>query len=195
MKFGVSYSTGTSGTDPERLAAAARYAEESGFESFYLPEHMALHVGARVGDFEIPPATPIADPLECLAFVAASTSGILLGTAVLLLPYHQPVVLAKRLATLDVLSRGRMRLLTVGVGALPGEAAAAGVDYRTRGRRADEAIDVLRALWAGDADGTTFTGRFFSFEDVTSSRNRTASTPCRSMSAVRAGQPPAERAV
>src|SRR3954452_9497459 len=66
MKFGVSYSTGTYGTDPERLAAAARYAEESGFESFYLPEHMALHVGARVGDFEIPPATPIADPLECL---------------------------------------------------------------------------------------------------------------------------------
>ncbi len=168
MKFGVSYNTGTSGTDPERLAAAARSAEEFGFESFYLPEHMALHVGARVGDLEIPPATPIADPLECLAFVAASTSRILLGTAVLLLPYHQPVVLAKRLATLDVLSRGRMRLLTVGVGALPGEAAAVGVDYRTRGRRADEAIDVLRALWAGDAEGTTFTGEFFSFEKVTS---------------------------
>src|SRR4051812_11583553 len=124
-----------------------------------LPEHMALHVGARVAHFEIPPATPIADPLECLAFVAASMSRILLGTAVLLLPYHQPVVLAKRLATLDVLSGGRMRLLTVGVGALPGEAAA-GVDSRTRGRRADEAIDVLRALWAGDAEGTTFTGRF-----------------------------------
>src|SRR4051794_5315124 len=99
MKFGVSYSTGTSGTDPERLAAAARYAEESGFESFYLPEHMALHVGARVGDFEIPPATPIADPLECLAFVAASTSGILLGTAVLLLPFPQPAGVGERVAT------------------------------------------------------------------------------------------------
>src|SRR3954468_23930755 len=168
MKFGVSYSTGTSGTDPERLAAAARYAEESGFESFYLPEHMALHVGARVGDFEIPPATPIADPLECLAFVAASTSRIVLGTAVLLLPYHEPVVLAKRLATLDVLSTGRMRLLTIGVGALPGEAAAVGVGYATRGRRADEAMHVLRALWAGDAQGATFTGQFFSFADVTS---------------------------
>src|SRR4051812_43949939 len=164
-----------SATAPERQASIPSGWQQPrstrrrlGFESFYLPEHMALHVGARVGDFEIPPATPIADPLECLAFVAASTSGILLGTAVLLLPYHQPVVLAKRLATLDVLSRGRMRLLTVGVGALPGEAAAVGVDYRTRGRRADEAIDVLRALWAGDAGGTTFTGRFFSFEDVTS---------------------------
>src|SRR3954471_6463821 len=141
-----------SATAPERQASIRRGWQQPrstrrrlGLESFYLPEHMALHVGARVGDFEIPPATPIADPLECLAFVAASTSRILLGTAVLLLPYHQPVLLAKRLATLDVLSGGRMRLLTVGVGALPGEAAA-GVDSRTRGRRADEAIDVLRAL-------------------------------------------------
>jgi alkanesulfonate monooxygenase SsuD/methylene tetrahydromethanopterin reductase-like flavin-dependent oxidoreductase (luciferase family) len=56
------------------------------------------------------PNEPIAEPLECLAFVAASTSRILLGTAVLLLLYHQPVVLAKRLATLDVLSGGRMRV-------------------------------------------------------------------------------------
>jgi len=54
-------------------------------------------------------------------------------------PYHHPVILAKRLATLDVLSKGRMRLLTVGVGALPGEAMAVGVDFATRGRRADEA--------------------------------------------------------
>src|SRR3954447_14322517 len=164
-----------SATAPERQASIPSGWQQPrstrrrlGFESFYLPEHMALHVGARVGHFEIPPATPIADPLECLAFVAASTSRILLGTAVLLLPYHQPVVLAKRLATLDVLSGGRMRLLTVGVGALPGDAAAGSGGYRPRGRRTDEAIDVLRVLWAGDAEGTTFTGSFFSFEDVTS---------------------------
>ena len=81
----------------------------------------------------------------------------------LLLPYHQPVILAKRLATLDVLSKGRMRLLTVGVGALPGEAMAAGVYFATRGRRADEAIDVLRLLWSGDEDGVSFDGEFFSF--------------------------------
>jgi len=81
-----------------------------------------------------------------LSFVAAATRQILLGTGVLLLPYHQPVVLAKRLATIDVLSKGRMRLLTVGVGALPGEAEAAGVDFASRGRRADEAIDVLRGI-------------------------------------------------
>jgi alkanesulfonate monooxygenase SsuD/methylene tetrahydromethanopterin reductase-like flavin-dependent oxidoreductase (luciferase family) len=87
---------------------------------------------------------------------------------VLLLPFHHPVVLAKRLATIDVLSGGRMRLFTIGVSSLPGEAAAVGIDYATRGRRADEAIDVLRALWAGDATGTSFSGEFYSFENVTS---------------------------
>ena len=69
-----------------------------------------------------------------------------------------PGGLAKRLATIDVLSSGRMRLLTIGVSSLPGEVAAVGVDYATRGRRADEAIDVLRALWAGDATGTSCVG-------------------------------------
>jgi len=100
--------------------------------------------------------------------VAAATERILLGTGVLLVPYHHPVTLAKRLATVDLLSRGRMRLFTVGVGALPGEAAAVGVDFRTRGRRADETIDVLRLLWSGDASGVSFAGEFFSFPAICS---------------------------
>ena len=120
---------------------------------------------------------PIADPLECLSFVAAATERILLGTAVLLVPYHHPVILAKRLATLDVLSKGRMRLLTVGVGALPGEAAAAGVDFATRGRRADEAIDVLRLLWSGDENGVSFDGEFFSFTRLCSFPKPLATLP------------------
>jgi probable F420-dependent oxidoreductase len=156
------------GTDPANLKAIARHADDLGFESFYVPEHVALYPGARVGQAEFAPDLPIADPLECLAFVAASTTTILLGTGVLLLPFHHPVVLAKRLATIDVLSSGRMRLFTIGVSSLPGEAAAVGVDYATRGRRADEAIDVLRALWEGDATGTSFDGEFYSFENVTS---------------------------
>lgn len=168
MKFGLLYNTAVAGTDPANLTTIARHADDLGFESFYLPEHVALYPGARVGEAVFPPDAQIADPLECLAFVAASTTTILLGTGVLLLPYHHPVVLAKRLATIDVLSRGRMRLLTIGVSSLPGEAAAVGIDYATRGRRADEAIDVLRALWAGDATGTTFDGEFYSFENITS---------------------------
>jgi probable F420-dependent oxidoreductase len=166
VKFGVSYNTGFLGSDPDRLIAVARHAEDCGFESFYVPEHIVLYPGAMLGPAPIPPALPFADPLEVLGFVAAATARIVLGTGVLLLPYHHPVVLAKRLATIDVLSKGRMRLLTVGLGTLPGEAAAAGVDFATRGRRANEAIDVLRLLWAGDENGVSFDGEFFAFQNL-----------------------------
>ncbi|WP_280309780.1 TIGR03619 family F420-dependent LLM class oxidoreductase, partial [Nocardia abscessus] len=168
MKFAVSYSTPFFGVDPDRLIGYAQHAERCGFEAIYLPEHIALYPGATVGPMTITPSVPFADPLDALSFVAAATERILLGTAVLLLPYHHPVVLAKRLATIDVLSKGRMRLLTVGLGSLPGEAQAVGVDFAGRGRRADEAIDVLRLLWSGDADGVSFDGEFFRFENLCS---------------------------
>ncbi len=168
MKFGVLYNTAYSGVDPDAMVAVARHAEDCGFESFYLPEHIVLYPGASVGAVTFPPDLTIADPLECLSFVAAATERILLGTGVLLLPYHHPVVLAKRLATIDALSKGRMRLFGVGVGALPGEAAATGVDFATRGRRADEAIDVLRLLWAGDETGVSYQGEFFELTNACS---------------------------
>jgi probable F420-dependent oxidoreductase len=164
--FALNYSTSFFGADPDRLVKVARCAEQSGFDALYVPEHVAMYPGADIGGFQIPPATPFPDPLDVLTYVAAGTERLLLGTAVLLLPYHHPVGLAKRLATIDVLSHGRMRLLTIGVGALPGEAAAVGVDYRTRGRRADEAIDVLRRLWAENEDGATFHGEFFDLDNV-----------------------------
>ena len=163
MKFGLAYNTAHYGSDPDLMAAAARHAEGCGFESFYMSEHIVMYPGAALPGYPpLPADLAVADPLDCLAYIAASTSTLLLGTAVLLLPYHHPVVLAKRLATIDVLSRGRMSLLTIGLGVLPGEAAAAGVDFTTRGKRADEAIDVLRLLWSGDASGVSFEGTFFS---------------------------------
>ena len=168
MKVGIVYNTGSYGVDPRTVIAVARHAESCGFESFYVPEHIALYPGAKVGPFEFPPALPIAAPLELLSFVAAATERILLGTAVLLLPYYHPVLLAKQLATIDVLSEGRMRLLTIGLGSLPGEAEAVGVDFPARGRRADEAISVLRLLWAGDETGVSFDGEFFSFRNLCS---------------------------
>lgn len=168
MKVGIVYNTGSYGVDSRTVIAVARHAESCGFESFYVPEHIALYPGARVGPFEFPPALPIAAPLELLSFVAAATERILLGTAVLLLPYYHPVLLAKQLATIDVLSGGRMRLLTIGLGSLPGEAEAVGVDFAARGRRADEAISVLRLLWAGDENGVSFDGEFFSFQNLCS---------------------------
>jgi probable F420-dependent oxidoreductase len=166
VRFAVMDNPTVQGLDPQRLVARARLAEECGFEGFVLPEHGALYPGAKLGHVELPPDTPFLDPLDALAFVAAATERILLGTAVLLLPYQHPVVLAKRLATVDVLSGGRMRLFTVGVGVLPGEAAAVGVDFRTRGRRANEAVDVLRLLWAGGPEGVSHTGEFFAFTDL-----------------------------
>jgi probable F420-dependent oxidoreductase len=168
VKFGIHYNTAYYGSEPDRMIAVARHAEARGFESFYVAEHIALYPGATFGPIEFPPDLAVADPLECLSFVAAATERIVLGTGVLLLPYHHPVVLAKRLATIDVLSRGRMRLLTVGLGVLPGEAQATGVEFASRGRRADEAIDVLRLLWAGDATGVSYDGEFFSFERLCS---------------------------
>ena len=168
MKFAINYGTAFYGVDPDNLLAYARHAEACGFEGLYLPEHIVLYPGAALGGHELPPTLPLADPLECLSFVAAATSRILLGTGVLLLPYRHPVVLAKQLATIDVLSKGRMRLLTVGLGSLPGEAQAVGVDYASRGRRADEAIDVLRLLWAGGEDGVSFHGEFFDFDHLVS---------------------------
>lgn len=164
--FALNYPTPFFGADPDRLVKAARQAEESGFEAIYVPEHVAIYPGAQIGGWQVPADLPFPDPLDVLTFVAASTERLLLGTGVLLLPYHHPVTLAKRLATIDVLSGGRMRLLGIGVGALPGEAAAVGVDYTTRGRRADEAIDVMRALWADDEGGATFHGEFYELDSI-----------------------------
>lgn len=166
MKFGVVYNTAHFGVDRDDVLAFAEHAEACGFESFYVTEHIAGYPGARIGETDVDPALPFADPLELLAFVAAATGRILLGTAVLLIPYHHPVLLAKRLATLDVLSKGRMRLTTVGLGNMPGEGDAVGVEFASRGRRADEAIDVLRLLWSGDERGVSFEGEFFSFPAI-----------------------------
>lgn len=168
MKFAISYGTALHGVDPDAIVDCARHAEACGFEALYLPEHIVLYPGAAVGAMELPPTLPFVDPLDCLSFVAAATERLLLGTGVLLLPYHHPVILAKRLATVDVLSKGRMRLLTVGLGSLPGEARALGVEFATRGRRADEAIDVLRLLWTGGEEGVSFHGEFFDLDDVCS---------------------------
>jgi probable F420-dependent oxidoreductase len=166
MKFGLSYNTAAYGADPVAIATVARHAEDLGFESFYAPEHLVFRPGDTLGGAPVPADTAVVDPLALLGLVAASTERLLLGTAVLLLPYRHPVVLAKQLATLDVLSSGRARLVTIGLGTLPGEAAAVDVDFGTRGRRADEAIDVLRALWAGGVEGVTHRGEFYSFDEV-----------------------------
>ena len=76
MKFAVSYNIAYYGVDPDRIMAYARHVEECGFESLYLPEHIVLYPGATVGSVEIPSALPVADPLECLSFVAFAAQGV-----------------------------------------------------------------------------------------------------------------------
>jgi probable F420-dependent oxidoreductase len=103
----------------------------------------------------------IPDPLIWFAFVAGCTTRIRFGTGVLILPEHQPVVLAKAAATLDHLASGRL-MLGVGVGELPEEYAAVGMQFSNRGRRTDEYLDAMRLLWSEDE--ATFDGRYVRFD-------------------------------
>ena len=101
--------------------------------------------------------------LTCLRFWPPTPERLGLATGVLVLPNHHPVVLAKRVATVDALSGGRLRLC-VGMGWLKEEIEACGTDFGSRGRRADEQLEVMRLLWDDHPDGASFHGQFFDFD-------------------------------
>lgn len=169
MKYAViaPVAAGTT-ADPAWISAFARHVEACGFESIVAVEHSVVIGGYRSrypydssGRMELAEDCPIPDPLDLLAFLAGQTTRLGLATGVLVLPNHHPVVLAKRLATIDALSGGRLRL-AVGMGWMKEEIEACGVDFETRGRRADEQIRVMRALWADSSDhGVDHDGEFF----------------------------------
>jgi probable F420-dependent oxidoreductase len=173
MLFGIlpPYRTGVC-ADPAWMAAFARHAESVGFESLYTVEHVvvmadydARYPYAESGRMPLPEDCPIPDPLDLLAYLAGVTERIVLGTGIVVLPEHHPVQLAKRLATIDVLSGGRMRL-GVGVGWMREELEAMDVEFESRGARTDETIEAMRALWGHDE--ASFHGRFFDFERAVS---------------------------
>ncbi|MFV2171521.1 TIGR03619 family F420-dependent LLM class oxidoreductase [Actinomadura sp. LOL_016] len=161
--------------DPAWIGAYAEHADACGFESIVAVEHAvvasrydSVYPYDASGRMELADDLDIPDPLDLLAYLAGRTSRIGLATGVLVLPNHHPVVLAKRLATIDALSNGRLRV-TVGMGWMREEVEACGADFDTRGRRADEQIDVLRALWADTApEGATHKGEFFGFTNAMS---------------------------
>lgn len=172
MKFGIAFANTGPFAHPEGAAAMAEAAEQSGFESLWPVEHVVVpaeyastYPYARSGkmpggsDFDLP------DPLVWLAWVAARTTTLKLGTGILILPQRNPVVLAKQVATLDVLSGGRM-LLGIGIGWLEEEFAVIGVPFADRVRRTEEHVAVLRALWSQDR--ASFSGETVSFADVIS---------------------------
>ncbi len=172
MKFGIAFANILSFADRDGLVGLARSAESTGFDSLWTVEHVIYPEGyesaypyASGGRMAMEAATPMPDPLLWLAFVAAATETLRLGTGILILPQRNPLVLAKEVATLDHLSGGRVEL-GVGVGWLEEEFAALGVPFARRGARTDEYIEVLRALW--DGDHASHHGEFVSFDDVSS---------------------------
>jgi len=172
MEFGIIPPVRTGATaDPDWMTAFARHVEASGFESLVLVEHAVVisdyastYPYAASGRMPLPDDCRIPDPLDLMAFLAAVTDRITLSTGVLVVPNHPPVVLAKRIATVDVLSKGRVRMC-LGVGWMEEELRATGADPRTRGRRTDETIEAMRVLWAdAGPDGASYAGDFVRFD-------------------------------
>jgi probable F420-dependent oxidoreductase len=161
MRFGL-YGVGLGAMAAPGATRIARLAEELGYESLWTGEHMALP-RPQVPPSHRAPDHPFLDPIVALTYLAASTTTIRLATGVLLLPQRHPVQLAKELASLDVLSGGRL-IAGVGVGYVQSELRALGVDPRTRGARADEHLAAMLALWRNDAP--CFRGTFVSFDGI-----------------------------
>ena len=137
-------------------------AEALGFDSLWMGEHVVAP-SPWVAPSPIQPDYPILDPLVALGFMAGVTQRVRLATGIVILPQRNPVVLAKQLATLDVVSRGRL-MFGMGVGYLEPEMSAVGVPMEGRGARADEYLQAMRALWEEDAPA--FSGRHVEFEGV-----------------------------
>ena len=172
MDFGIIFANVGPAVGPEHAAALAQLAEENGFESLWTVEHVVVPTGYESeypyspnGKMPGPEESPIPDPLVWLTYVGAVTTRIKLATGVLILPQRNPLVLAKEVATLDVLSGGRA-ILGIGVGWLREEFDAIGVPFEERAARTDEYVGALRALWTQEE--SSFAGAFTSFERVKS---------------------------
>jgi probable F420-dependent oxidoreductase len=149
-------------TDPAAAARIARAAEEAGWESVWTGEHYVMP-DPPVPASPASPDRPALDPFVALAHLAANTRTLRLGTGVTVVPHHHPLVLAKLVASLDVVSGGRF-LFGVGVGYLEPELTALGVPLAERGSRTDDYLAALRAVWAGDVAG--YRGRHVAFSGL-----------------------------
>lgn len=154
----------------EGIRDFAQAVEGLGFDSVWVSDHVVVprHIGSRypysrTGDFPVPADVPWLEPLSTLTFVAGCTERVALGTTVLIVPMRNPVLTAKWLATLDVLSGGRL-ILGVGAGWMEEEFAALDAPFANRGRRLDEYLDIIRALWT--QQNIAFDGEFYQLRDV-----------------------------
>lgn len=170
MKWGLMGANVGAFANPDNAVALALAAESTGFDSLWTFDHVvvpdtfeSIYPYSESGRATGLTSAPMPDPLIWLAYVAAATATIKLGTGILILPQRNPLILAKQAATLDVVSGGRLRL-GVGIGWLQEEFDALGVPFEHRGARTDEYIGAMRALWA--TDGGTFNGEYVSFSQV-----------------------------
>jgi probable F420-dependent oxidoreductase len=148
---------------PEAIARVAKAAEDAGFESFWGGEHLAL-ADPQTPASPMPASTAFVDLNVTMAFAAAHTKTLRFGTGIMLLTLRNPVVLAKQLASVDVMSNGRL-IFGVGIGNLEFEFNAVGMPFDHKGLRAEEAIAAMKALWSADR-AAEFHGSFCSFAGV-----------------------------
>ncbi len=154
----------------DRLQTVAQQAEALGFHSLWVGDHIVLPTQLTSkypyhpeGKFPLDPADNFLEPLTVLSYVAACTTTIRLGTGVLIIPYRPPIVTAKMVATLDVLSRGRV-ILGAGVGWMAEEFAFLNAPYHERGAQTDEYLRAMKVLWTEEEPH--FQGRYQHFSHL-----------------------------
>lgn len=162
MKIGLFGINMNACADPATAAKVAQHAEQLGFESLWTGEHVVLP-DPRQAPSPADPQTPFIHPPALIAYLAGHTTTIKFGTGITLIAQRNPVVLAKEIASVDVLTAGRL-IFGIGAGYLHQEFAALGVDFANRGARTDEYIDVLRALW--NQSMPQFNGAYVQFNDI-----------------------------
>ncbi|MBI3758443.1 MAG: TIGR03619 family F420-dependent LLM class oxidoreductase [Deltaproteobacteria bacterium] len=162
MKFGLFGMNMRPCVTPEAIATIACAAEDAGFESFWGGEHLAL-ADPQTPTSPMPPRIDFVDLNVTMAFVAAHTRTLRFGTGIMILPLRNPVVLAKQLASVDVMSGGRL-IFGIGIGNLEFEFNAVGMPFNHKGQRAEEMLAAMKALWM--MERAEFHGRYFSFAGV-----------------------------
>ncbi|OLB97291.1 MAG: hypothetical protein AUH30_10535 [Candidatus Rokubacteria bacterium 13_1_40CM_68_15] len=164
MKLGVAFPMAGAWATPENQIRVAQTAEALGYHSVWVFQRLLYALQPKC-DYPPMPGQPwpkaferVFDPIVSLAYVAGATKRVRLGTSVLIMPYYTPILLAKQLATLDVVSGGRLDV-GLGIGWSEDEYDAVGVPFRRRGRRADEFLRCLKAIWTDDV--VEFAGEFY----------------------------------
>jgi probable F420-dependent oxidoreductase len=162
MKIGLFACNMGACAKPEVSARVARAAESAGFDSLWAGEHVVLP-DPQAPPSPVPPLTEMLDPTVALAFLAAHTKTVRLGTGIIILPQRNPLVLAKELASLDVLCGGRL-VFGVGIGYLKPEFDALGVPFDDKGARTEEYLRAMLAVWT--MEQPRFAGRFVNFSGI-----------------------------